>query len=69
MRGLTGHISRKTVRVLVSHSLWTKEHMKIITLNTWGGRAGKELLLSFFEKYRDDADIFCLQEIWSAPHI
>jgi endonuclease/exonuclease/phosphatase family metal-dependent hydrolase len=41
--------------------------MKIITLNTWGGRAGKEKLLKFFEKYRD-TDIFCLQEIWSAPY-
>ncbi len=42
--------------------------MKIITLNTWGGRAGKELLLSFFKEYKDETDIFCLQEIWSAPH-
>lgn len=42
--------------------------MKLITLNTWGGRAGKELILSFFPKYQKDADIFCLQEIWSAPH-
>lgn len=42
--------------------------MKIISLNTWGGRAGKELLLSFFEKHKDDTDVFCLQEIWSAPH-
>jgi endonuclease/exonuclease/phosphatase family metal-dependent hydrolase len=41
--------------------------MKIITLNTWGGRAGKERLLSFFENNKD-VDIFCLQEIWSAPY-
>jgi len=41
--------------------------MKIISLNTWGGRAGKQELLAFFEKYKD-VDIFCLQEIWSAPH-
>ncbi|MDO8569257.1 MAG: endonuclease/exonuclease/phosphatase family protein [bacterium] len=41
--------------------------MKVITLNTWGGRAGKTLLLDFFKKYKD-VDIFCLQEIWSAPH-
>jgi exonuclease III len=41
--------------------------MKLITLNTWGGRAGKELLLNFFKKYKD-VDIFCLQEIWSAPY-
>lgn len=41
--------------------------MKLITLNTWGGKAGKEKLLGFFEKYKD-IDIFCLQEMWSAPH-
>ncbi len=39
--------------------------MTIICLNIWGGRAGKEKLLSFFEKYRDAADVFCLQEVWS----
>ncbi len=37
--------------------------MKLISLNTWGGRAGMPLLKSFFEKYKD-ADTFCLQEIW-----
>lgn len=42
--------------------------MNIITLNTWGGRAGKDQLLEFFEKYKDQTDIFCLQEIWSAPY-
>lgn len=42
--------------------------MKLITLNTWGGRAGKEGLLSFFDKYKKNVDIFCLQEIWSAPY-
>lgn len=42
--------------------------MKIITLNTWGGRAGKEKLLAFFEKHKDTTDIFCLQELWSAPY-
>jgi endonuclease/exonuclease/phosphatase family metal-dependent hydrolase len=41
--------------------------MKIISLNTWGGRAGKEKLLKFFDMYRD-TDVFCLQEIWSAPY-
>lgn len=41
--------------------------MKLISLNTWGGRAGKDKLLAFFEKYKD-VDIFCLQEIWSAPY-
>lgn len=41
--------------------------MKVITLNTWGGRAGKEVLLDFFERY-SDVDIFCLQEVWSASY-
>ncbi len=41
--------------------------MKIISLNTWGGRAGKQEQLDFFENHKD-VDIFCLQEIWSAPH-
>ncbi len=42
--------------------------MRIISLNTWGGRAGKEKLLSFFKTYADTTDIFCLQEIWSEPY-
>jgi hypothetical protein len=42
--------------------------MKIISLNTWGGRAGKEGLLAFFSEHKKDTDIFCLQEIWSAPY-
>lgn len=42
--------------------------MRIICLNTWGGRAGKDGLLSFFDRYKKDTDIFCLQEIWSAPY-
>ncbi len=41
--------------------------MQIISLNTWGGRAGKEKLLDFF-KQNKDVDVFCLQEIWSAPY-
>ena len=41
--------------------------MKIISLNTWGGRAGKNKLLQFFAAHKD-TDIFCLQEIWSAPY-
>jgi exonuclease III len=40
--------------------------VKIISLNTWGGRAGKESVLNFFKAHKD-VDIFCLQEIWSAP--
>lgn len=42
--------------------------MKIISLNTWGGRAGKKLLVDFFTKHKDTIDIFCLQEMWSAPY-
>ncbi len=42
--------------------------MKVISLNTWGGRAGKEKLLDFFRHHKDDTDVFCLQEIWSAPY-
>ncbi len=42
--------------------------MKIMTLNTWGGRTGKDTLLAFFEKYREAVDIFCLQEMWRAPY-
>lgn len=42
--------------------------MKLITLNTWGGRAGKEKLLSFFKEQKDEIDIFCLQEMWSAAY-
>lgn len=41
--------------------------MKVISLNTWGGRGGKEKLLAFFAAH-EDTDVFCLQEIWSAPY-
>ncbi len=37
--------------------------MKIISLNTWGGRAGIENLHDFFRKNKE-VDIFCLQEVW-----
>jgi endonuclease/exonuclease/phosphatase family metal-dependent hydrolase len=37
--------------------------MKVISLNTWAARAGKQILLDFFERNKD-VDIFCLQEIW-----
>ncbi len=42
--------------------------MKIVTLNTWGGRAGKEGLLNFFRTYKGTVDIFCLQEMWSGSY-
>lgn len=38
--------------------------MKLISLNTWGGRAGLDNLLKFFESHKE-VDIFCLQEIWN----
>lgn len=41
--------------------------MQLVTLNTWGGRAGKELLLDFFKKYKE-VDVFCLQEMWRASY-
>lgn len=41
--------------------------MKIISLNIWGGRAGKKQLLDFFAKHKD-IDVFCLQEVWAAPY-
>jgi hypothetical protein len=42
--------------------------MKVVILNTWGGRAGKESLLSFFKKYKNNVDVFCLQEMWSGTN-
>jgi endonuclease/exonuclease/phosphatase family metal-dependent hydrolase len=38
--------------------------MKLISLNTWGGRAGHEKILGFFKDHRE-VDIFCLQEVWN----
>ncbi|OGD32359.1 hypothetical protein A3C91_04855 [Candidatus Azambacteria bacterium RIFCSPHIGHO2_02_FULL_52_12] len=38
--------------------------MKLISLNTWGGKAGNDRLLSFFKRY-PDVDFFCLQEVWN----
>lgn len=37
--------------------------MKIITLNTWGGKI-KEPLLAFIGSYKDNVDIFCFQEVY-----
>ncbi len=42
--------------------------MKILTLNTWGGRAGREGLLNFLKRESETVDVFCLQEVWSAPY-
>jgi exonuclease III len=38
--------------------------MKIISLNTWGGIAGAHNLIGFFKEHQD-ADVFCLQEIFN----
>lgn len=37
--------------------------MKLIALNTWGGRASEEKILDFISE-NSDTDIFCLQEVW-----
>jgi endonuclease/exonuclease/phosphatase family metal-dependent hydrolase len=39
--------------------------MRIITLNTWGGRA-LHPLMHFFKKRAAETDVFCLQEIFEA---
>lgn len=41
--------------------------MRLLSLNTWGGRAGRDGLLDFYARHQD-ADIICLQEVWSAPY-
>jgi len=41
--------------------------MKLISLNTWAGRVGKDIFLDFFERHKD-VDIFCLQEVWQGGH-
>ena len=41
--------------------------MRLICLNTWGGRAGSEKLLAFLDSHRD-ADFICLQEVGSGPY-
>lgn len=42
--------------------------MRIISLNIWGGKAGRENLLAFFKDHEETTDIFCLQEVLSAAH-
>lgn len=37
--------------------------MKLITLNTWGGKQ-YEPLLEFLLKYSTDIDLFCFQEVF-----
>lgn len=38
--------------------------MQLISLNTWGARAGLNNLLAFLEYYQN-TDIICLQEVWN----
>lgn len=38
--------------------------MKILSLNTWGGRYNLEALLEFLKSHAE-IDIFCFQEIWN----
>jgi hypothetical protein len=40
--------------------------MKLISLNTWGGKVF-EPLMQFIRKQTKDTDIFCLQEIYDTP--
>ncbi len=42
--------------------------VRLITLNAWGGRAMYPLM-TFFSKYADKTDIFCLQEMRSADQV
>lgn len=37
--------------------------MKIISLNAWGGRV-PDPLKNFLEKYKNDIDVFCFQEVY-----
>lgn len=39
--------------------------MKLISLNTWGGKLLNPLL-EFLEKYKNEVDFFCLQEIYDS---
>ncbi len=38
--------------------------MVIVTLNVWAGKGGQKLR-TFFQKYSDTVDVFCLQEVFS----
>jgi exonuclease III len=41
--------------------------MKLVSLNTWGGKAGLNKL-SHFLKNNKEIDIFCFQEVWHNGH-
>ena len=40
--------------------------MKLISLNTWGGKLLNPLL-DFLQKYKNEVDLFCFQEIYNSP--
>ena len=48
-------------------SLWPDrfKHMKLVSLNIWGGQIF-ESLLEFIKEHASDADIFCLQEVFQS---
>ncbi|MBI4097536.1 MAG: hypothetical protein HY426_00685, partial [Candidatus Levybacteria bacterium] len=39
--------------------------MRLINLNTWGGKA-RDSLLKFIQTYKEEADIFCFQEVFKS---
>ena len=41
------------------------KRMSLISLNTWGGAAGRGQISHFFETYAAKTDIFCLQEMYN----
>lgn len=38
--------------------------MKLLSLNLWGGRGGRDDILRYFRSTHD-IDVFCLQEVWN----
>ncbi|MSR85488.1 hypothetical protein EXS71_03600 [Candidatus Uhrbacteria bacterium] len=40
--------------------------MKLMTLNIWGGRVGREIVLNFLKQQASEIDLFCFQEVYSA---
>jgi len=42
--------------------------MRIITLNTWGGKI-YEPLIDFFIKHKEETDVFCLQEVFNSESV
>ena len=53
---------RSIKSVMADRKSMKNKTIKLISLNTWAGRA-LHPLMRFFKKYGDDMDIFCLQEV------